>query len=142
MLIDANLLLYARDDASPFHEPARSWLTDQLSGGRRVGLPWPSLLAFVRIITHPRAATQPLHPRDAWDQVEQWLAADMVWVPVPTPRHAQVLGSLITRYELRGNLVSDAHLAALAIEHGVELCSADTDFARFTEIRWVNPLIG
>ncbi len=140
MLIDANILLFAIDEASPFHVTAARWLSGRLSGTRRVGLPWESLGAFLRIGTHPRAAERPLTPGEAWSYVEEWLAADVVWVPQPTERHSEVLGSLLTTYQLRGNLVSDAHLAALAVEHGLTVCSADTDFARFTEIRWENPL--
>lgn len=140
MLVDANLLLYARDASSPHHERAAAWLTEQLNGPSRVGLPWPSLLAFVRIATHPRAAVRPLSVEQAWAQVEEWLAPDVAWIPVPTPRHAEVLGALVRRYDVRGNAVPDAHLAALAVEHGLALCSADTDFARFTELRWENPV--
>jgi hypothetical protein len=140
MLVDANLLLYAVDSQSPLHHPARAWLTDQLNGPRRVGLPWASLGAFVRIATHPRASERPLSPDDAWARVREWLACEVTWVPTPTDRHAEVLGSFITRYQLRGNLVSDAQQAALAIEHGLTVYSADTDFARFEEITWENPL--
>lgn len=140
MLVDANILLYARDKASMFHGTARAWLEQQLGGPVRVGLPWPSLIAFVRIATHPRAATNPLSPAEAWEQLEEWLASPAAWTPVPTERHAEIVGGLVTRYQLRGNLVSDAHLAALAVEHGLELCSADTDFARFSEVRWRNPI--
>ncbi len=140
MLVDANVLLYARDASSPFHERARTWLTDRLNGNVRVGLPWPSLVAFVRIATHPRAYEEPLSAAGAWEQVEDWLAAPASWIPSPTPAHADVLGALVRRYDLRGNILSDAHLAALAIEHGLELCSADTDFARFKELRWVDPV--
>jgi toxin-antitoxin system PIN domain toxin len=140
MLLDANLLLYAVDTTSPFHSPAAAWLTEQFNGPRRVGLPWQSLVAFVRISTHPRASATPLDPSDAIRYVEDWLAPDISWVPTPGLAHATVLTDLISRYQLRGNLVSDAHLAALAIEHGLTLCSADTDFARFPELSWNNPL--
>ncbi|CAN5209028.1 type II toxin-antitoxin system VapC family toxin [soil metagenome] len=140
MLVDANVLLYARDAASPFHERARTWLTAQLNGPVRVGLPWPSLIAFIRIGTHPRAYDRPLSPRQAWEQVQDWLGAPAVWIPEPTHAHEAVLGDLVLRYDLRANILSDAHLAALAIEHGLTLCSADTDFARFTELRWVDPV--
>lgn len=140
MLVDANILLFAVDKSSRFHEAAAGWLTDQLNGPARVGLPWQSLTAFLRISTHPRAAEHPLTPRDAWSHVESWLAAEPAWVPTPTDRHAEILGGLIARHDLRGNLISDAELAALAIEHGLTMCSADTDFARFTEIRWLNPI--
>ncbi|MDQ3938590.1 MAG: PIN domain-containing protein [Chloroflexota bacterium] len=140
MLIDANLLLFAVDTDSIHHEQAASWLSGRLNGDRRVGLPWESLGAFVRIATHPRASQHPLRPADAWRFVDEWLAVATVWVPVPTDQHASVLGGLIEAYQLSGNLIPDAHLAALAIEHGLEICSADTDFARFREIRWLNPL--
>ncbi len=140
MLVDANVLLYAQDESSPFHEPAMRWVTEALNGSTRVGLPWPSLLAFVRIRTHPRAYADPLTPEDAWSHVEDWLAAPAAWVPAPTARHSEVLGGLVRRHQLRGNAIPDAHLAALAIEHGVAVCSADTDFARFGGITWINPI--
>ena len=140
MLIDANLLLYAVDQKAPEHDAAASWLEEQLNGQRRVALPWESLGAFVRIATHPRASANPMRTTDAWDIVEAWLAVPSVWLPVPTDQHASIFGELLRRYRPTGNLVPDAHLAALAIEHGLEICSADTDFARFTEVRWRNPL--
>lgn len=140
MLVDANLLLYARDSSSPEHDAAREWLEARLNGSTRVGLPWASLVAFLRVATHPRVYEQPLAAEDAWQQVADWLAAPAAWVPGPTAAHADVLGRLVRGHRVTGALVSDAHLAALAIEHGVELCSADTDFARFTELRWHNPL--
>jgi uncharacterized protein len=140
MLVDANLLLFAVDEQSPFHTEAAGWLSEQLNGPGRCGLPWMSLTAFVRISTHPRASTNPLSPAEAWAFVTDWLSSDVAWIPGPTARHAEVLGSLITSYHLRGNLITDAQLAAMAIEHGLVLCSADTDFARFSEITWHNPL--
>ena len=140
MIIDANILLYAVDRDSPWHDPARGWLEAQMNGAARVGLPWQSLTAFLRISTHPRALAHPLHAVDAWAYVPAWLDAPTAWTPVATDRHAAVLRALVERYAVTGNLVSDAHLAALAIEHGVAIASADTDFARFTEIRWVNPV--
>jgi len=139
MLIDANILLYAVDTSSPQHRQTADWLTAQLSGCRRVGMPWQSLVAFLRISTHPRAARTPLTPDEAWSYVADWLAADVVWVPTPTERHGRILADLIGRYQLRGNLVSDAELAALAIENGLTVCSADTDFARFSEVAWLDP---
>ena len=142
MLVDANLLLFAFDDTSPFHEASADWLTQQLNGASRVGLPWQSLVAFVRISTNPRGPAEPITPDEAWAQVEAWLEPDVAWIPGPTDRHAEVLGSLIRRYQLRGNLISDAAFAALAIEHGLTVCSADTDFGRFEELRWENPLAG
>jgi toxin-antitoxin system PIN domain toxin len=141
MLIDASVLLYAADSASPFHERVATWLEGVLNGPRRVGFAWPSITAFLRIVTHPRALDRPLTAEQAWAYVEEWLTCDNAWVPRPTANHAAVLGGLITSSGLRGNLISDAHLAALAIEHGLQVCSADTDFARFSQLTWVNVLV-
>lgn len=141
MIVDANVLLYAVDISSPFHKPARDWLEASLNEPTRVGLPWASLLAFQRISTHPRASASPLSPGQAWSFVADWLDADATWVPVPGERHAEILRDLIVAGDLRGNLVTDAHLAALAIEHGVGVCSTDSDFARFPQITWVNPVV-
>jgi hypothetical protein len=140
MLVDANLLLFAVDSTSAFHEACAAWLSDALNGSRRVGLPWQVIGAFLRIITNPRASARPLSPDTAWGYVETWLGLDVVWVPQPTERHAELLGSLITTHQLRANLIPDAQLATLALEHGLTLYSADTDFARFSELRWENPL--
>ena len=140
ILVDANLLIYAYFEESPQHRQAREWLDDQLSSFAGVGLPWPSLLAFVRIVTNPRVFRQATSAAAAWRQVLDWLACEPAWIPLPTERHADVLGSLIAQPSVHGNLVMDAHLAALAIEHGLTLCSTDGDFARFPELRWTNPL--
>jgi uncharacterized protein len=140
MIVDANVLLYAVDTGSPFHQSAKGWLESSLNEPARVGLPWASLLAFQRISTHPRASASPLSPAQAWSFVADWLDADATWVPVPGERHAEILRDLIVAGDLRGNLVTDAHLAALAIEHGVGVCSADSDFARFPQISCVNPV--
>ena len=140
MLVDANILLYAVDEASPFHERASRWLTERLNGDRRVAFPWPSLVAFLRISTHERASAQPLRPEQAASFVADWLEPEVAWIPGEGPGHARILTDLITRYQLRGNIIGDAHLAALAIEHGLEVCSNDADFARFSEIRWINPV--
>ncbi|MGI8533920.1 MAG: TA system VapC family ribonuclease toxin [Candidatus Limnocylindrales bacterium] len=140
MLLDANLLLYAIDEDSPLHGRAVAWLTDRLAQPGRVGMPWESLSAFLRIATNPRASDRALSATDAWRFVRDWIDRPNVWIPLPTERHMDVLGGLIERYQLSGNMIPDARLAALAIEHGVTLYSADTDFARFTEIRWRNPL--
>lgn len=140
MLLDANILLYAVDEQALFHERARAWLTARLNGNARVGLPWESLSAFLRIATNPRASDRPLTPGSAWTFVRDWSGRANVWNPLPTERHTEVLGGLIERYGLTGNLISDGRLASLAIEHGLVVYSADTDFARFSEIRWENPL--
>jgi toxin-antitoxin system PIN domain toxin len=140
MLVDANLLLYATDARSRFHGPAREWLLERLNGSRRLGLPWQSLAAFLRLSTHPRVAARPLGPDEAWAAVAGWLAAPAAWVPEPGSTYPQLLGEMIVRHDARGNLIPDAQLATLALEHGLTVCSADTDFARFGEIRWENPL--
>jgi uncharacterized protein len=142
MLPDANLLLYAVHKRAQQHHAVAAWLTAQLNGSRRVGLPWQSLAAFLRIATHPRAFERPLSPETAWKRVSDWLAAPVAWVPQPGPEHRRILGELIVTYDVRGNLIPDAALGALAIEHGVTLYSTDTDFARFKEVRWQNPLDG
>lgn len=141
ILVDANLLLYAANEAAPEHATAREWLDANLSGTARVGVPWPSLLAFVRLATNPLVMRQAVPVARAWKQVEQWLSASPVWVPQPTARHAEILGGLCEPAWMTSRLVPDAHLAALAIEHGLTLCSTDGDFARFTGLDWENPLV-
>jgi toxin-antitoxin system PIN domain toxin len=101
-----------------------------------------SLAAFVRIATHPRALREPLAPEEAWAYVDDWLDAPSAWVPQPGRGHREILGRLVTEHELRGNLVTDGVLAALCVEHGLQIVSADSDFARFTEIDWFNPFAG
>lgn len=140
MLVDANILLFALNRGSPSHRAAVAWLTRELNGPRRVGLPWQSLAAVLRIATHPRAFDHPLDPGVAWKRVTEWLDSPAAWVPEAGARHADILGDLIVRHHVRGNLVPDAQLAALAIEHGLIVISADTDFGRFPEVRWENPL--
>lgn len=139
MIVDANVLLYAVDDRSSFHTVAHAWLESALNGIERVGLPWASLMAFQRIITHPRITDRPLTPASAWTFIDDWLNASSAWVPVPGARHRDVLRALLIEGDLRGNLVTDAHLAALAIEHGTSICSFDSDFARFDGLRWMHP---
>lgn len=140
MIVDANLLIYAVDVRSKQHERARQWLEEQLNTPQRVGLPWTSLLAFLRIVTNPRIYPTPLSGPEAWAIVEGWLACPTVWCPQPTFRHAEILGRLIQEGGLTAALIPDAHLAALAIEHDLTLCSADQDFARFPGLRFMNPL--
>jgi toxin-antitoxin system PIN domain toxin len=140
VIVDANVLLYAIDETSEFHRPAKMWLEGVFNGPSRVGLPWPTLTAFLRISTHRRATRNPLTAREAWTFISDWLDASAAWIPLPGPRHAELFRRLTVDGSLQGNLVSDAHLAALALEHGVGICSADSDFARFSELDWVNPL--
>lgn len=138
--VDANLLVYAYVRSYGQHEAAHTWLEEQLTTLPRVGLPWASLLAFVRLVTNPRLFSEPESIGGAWAQVEAWLDAEAVWTPEPTNRHRQVLGSCLQPPGLRANDVPDAHLAALAIEHGLKLASSDSGFARFEQLEWFNPL--
>ena len=140
ILIDANLLLYAANRSASEHEAARAWLDGQLSGSARVGLPWPSLLAFVRLATNPLVFRQPVLPHAAWNQVKAWLGADAAWIPLPTGQHAELLGAFLAEPWMTSRLVPDAHLAALAVEHGLTVCSTDGNFARFPRVTWRNPL--
>ncbi len=140
ILVDANILIYARVSSFAEHQLARGWLDRQLNGIPRVGLPWASLLAFLRIVTNPRVFERPEPIVDAWGQVVTWLACDTAWMPEPTERHGEILGELFALPGVYANLVPDAHLAALAMEHGLTLCSTDGDFARFPGLSWLNPL--
>ena len=139
-LPDANLLLYALDEASPHHAPARSWLEQTLSGIEPVGFAWAVLLAFLRLSTRAQLFASPLEPVEAFDVVDGWLAQPCALVLHPTERHLAILRGLVEPLRTSGNITGDAHLAALAIEYGGEVCSADTDFARFQGLRWKNPL--
>lgn len=142
MIVDANLLLYAVDENSAHNAAAASWLEEVLDGASRVGLPWQTIGAFLRIATHPRVAENPLSGREAWRYVAEWLAVPVVWIPPATETTVQVYERLCEQVEVTGNLVPDAQLAAVAVEHGVQLASADPDFMRFPGLRWVNPLSG
>jgi toxin-antitoxin system PIN domain toxin len=139
-IVDANLLLYATDARSPRHEAARSWLERQLSGDETIAFAWVVLLTFVRLSTNPHVFERPLSPDRAFDVVDRWLRQPSVVVVHPGDRHPAALRQLLGPLGMAGNLVNDAHLAALAIEHGAELNSCDSDFSRFSGLRWVNPL--
>ena len=140
ILVDANLLLYAEDSASPQHDPARRWWDAQLSGRGTVCLCWPVLTAFIRIATNRRLYEHPLTLAEATARVQSWLQHPSTRVVQPTQGHWQVIKGLLEQGQAVGNLVTDAHLAALAIEHGCELYSTDSDFARFPTLQWHNPL--
>lgn len=139
-LPDVNLLIYAADASSPDHEPARRWLEAELSGTETFAFTWVALLAFIRLTTSHRVFERPFSVRDVLDIVDGWLAQPPVTVIGPTERHPAVLRELLEPVGAAGNLTTDAHLAAVAIEHGAVLCSADRDFARFSGLKWVNPL--
>ena len=141
ILIDVNLLIYAHNADSDEHVSAKAWLEKQLAGDIRVGLPWHTLLGFLRLTSNVRVFPAAWRPSEAWNVVASLLANDSVWIPQPTERHPSVLGALLSQPGVTANLVSDAHLAALAIEHGLTLCSTDGDFARFRSLSWLNPLV-
>jgi toxin-antitoxin system PIN domain toxin len=139
-LPDVNLLLYALDETSPHHPRARPWLEALLSGTEPAGFAWVVILAFVRL-SPPQLFANPLAPAEAFAVVEGWLAQPCALVLHPTERHLALLRGLVEPLGTAGNITTNAHLAALAIEHGGEVCSADTDFARFRGLRWTNSLV-
>ena len=141
ILVDANLLLYAKVEEFPQHEATKGWLDGRLNDVVGVGLPWQSLLAFVRLVSNPRIFQRPLQASEAWTQVEEWLACPSVWTPEPAQRHREILASLLPSIGNRSNLIPDAQLAALAMEYGLVICSNDADFSRFNGLRWKNPLL-
>ncbi len=139
-LLDVNLLLYATNTAAPHHQRAKAWFEELMSSGETVALPWAVLVAFVRLTTNPRVLANPLTANAAIDYVGSWRAHPTVTVPEPTDRHLTILEHLLTATGVGGNLVADAHLAALAIEHGATLCSVDSDFGRFPGLNWIDPI--
>lgn len=140
ILPDVNLLLYAYDENSPHHEQSKSWWDDALSGSQPVCLCWPVVTAFIRLATNRRVYLRPFSILDAISRVESWFAQPCVRLIYPTPTHWRTLRTLLEQAQANANLVTDAHLAALAIEHGCELCSTDADFSRFPRLKWRNPL--
>ena len=140
ILVDANILIYAKVQDFEQHARARAWLDSKLNGPLGVGLPWPSVLAFVRIVTNPRVFARPMSIGQAWAQAQSWRSSPVAFTPEPTERHEEVLAGLVDASVGRANLIPDAHLAALAIEYGLTVCSTDGDFARFPGVSWENPL--
>jgi toxin-antitoxin system PIN domain toxin len=139
-LVDVNLLLYAVNTDAPNHLRARTWFENVLSGTEPVAFAWVVLLAFLRLSTKAIVFPRPLKVDEALSIMELWLSQPSAQVVHPTDHHLKVLTGLITPMGTGGNLTTDAHLAALAIEHGAELCSCDNDFRRFPALRWMNPL--
>ena len=137
---DINLLVHAYNSESPVHVQARAWWEGLLNGTRPVGLAWVAILGFVRITTHRQILSSPLTPKAACDRARTWLGRPYVSVLHPGDRHAEILFGLLGALGYAGNLTTDAHLAALAIEHQAELHSTDVDFGRFAGLRWVNPI--
>jgi toxin-antitoxin system PIN domain toxin len=140
ILLDANILIYAVNADAPLNGKAKSWLVSALSGQETVGFPWNVLLAFLRLTTRPGLFRNPLPMDTAFDLLANWLDQPSATIVHPGPRHLPVIRELLLPLGTGGNLTSDAHLAALAIEHGAELYSSDTDFARFNNLKWRNPL--
>ncbi len=140
ILIDANLLIYAIDTESRSHSKARRWLERTLSGTTRVGVPWIVILAFLRVTTRPGYMRNPLPPEKALAYVESWLEQPFVAPVGAGQHHWPILSNLLRSTGTAGNLTSDAHIAALALEHGYSVYSADNDFKRFPGITHINPL--
>ena len=141
VVVDLNLLVYATNSASPHHAVARCWWEDTLSGDEMVGMPWVVLLGYLRLTVNPAVMPAPLTPEQALAVIDGWLSRRVVRTLVPTERHWGILRGLIREVGAAGNLTTDAHLAAVALEHGATLCSSDRDFGRFPGLRWKNPLV-
>ena len=142
-LVDVNILLYAVNERDPHSDVARGWLDEALDGpARTVGMPWQNLLGFLRLATNSRVFARPLPVSDAWETVEEWVRRPAAWIPVPGQRHMAHLERVVRSANPTGNLIHDAHLAALASEHALTVVSADSDFAKFAGIKWMNPLSG
>lgn len=137
---DINLLVFAHNEDAPLHRAACDWWQDLLSSGEPVGLPWVVVLGYVRIMTHPAVLERPLRPTEALADVRQWLERPSVELMAPGPRHLDLLEQMLAALGVAGNLTTDAHLAALAVEHQAEVHSNDRDFARFPGLRWRDPL--
>ena len=140
ILVDANVLIYAIDADSPHHRPARRWLEEALSATVPVGLAWIVILAFLRLTTRPGILRKPLTPEGSMAFVDEWLAQPYVHAVSPGEGHWAVLRKLLRNTGTAGNLTSDAHLAALAIELGASICSTDSDFERFPGVERISPL--
>lgn len=138
-IVDANVLLYAVNTAAAHHDASRRWLDGALSGADTVGFAWVPLLAFVRLTTKHGLFPSPLSPDVAMARVADWCAAPGAVIIGPTPRHADVLSGLLAQVGTGGNLVNDAHLAALAVEHRASIVTYDSDFGRFSGMRWHTP---
>ena len=139
-LVDVNLLIYAVNRDAPEHRKARRWLERTVSGGESIGFAWIVILAFLRVTTRPGILQKPLSQEVALGYIDEWLALPNVELVVPGDAHWRILSSLLRASGIMGNLTSDAHLAALALEHGADIYSADYDFQRFQGVNHVNPL--
>jgi toxin-antitoxin system PIN domain toxin len=142
ILVDANILIYAIDRDSPHHARARRWIEETLSGDTWVGLPWSVILAFIRVTTRAGVVRNPLPPDQAIAFVDSWLGQPHVTAVAPGEHHWRILSNVLRSQGTAGNLTSDAHVAALALEYGCPVVSADTDFRRFSGVTHLNPLGG
>lgn len=140
ILVDTNLLVCAHISSAREHARAKAWLDERLSDSTRVGLPWQSILGYLRVATNRRIFPNAPSLETAWAQTQSWLACPNVWIPTPGPDAPEILGRMLVHARAGANLIPDAALAALAVEHGLTLCSNDGDFARFTGLKWMNPL--
>ena len=140
IILDVNILIYAVNRDATLHSRAKSWLEAALSGTETIGIPWIVILAFVRLTTRPGLFRNPMPMDAAFDVLESWLEQPPVIIVDPGPRHRTILRGLLAAIGSGGNLTSDAHLAALALENRAELCSFDQDFLRFPDLKWRNPL--
>lgn len=138
-VVDTNVLLYAVDESAHRHEQAHSWLSRSLDGTETIGFCWIVLIAFIRLGTHPTIQTNPLSPSEAIDIVDEWLARPPATVLEPATNHLASLRPLLESTGTGGNLVNDAHIAAIAREYGATIVSYDNDFTRFDGARWEQP---
>ena len=137
---DVNLLVYAYNDGAPHHEPARCWWESLVNGEERVGVPWAVSTGFVRLVTHPRVLTSPVSHSDAIGYVRDWFRFAHIMPINPGTEHLRLLQRNLQAAGVGANLVTDAHIAALAMEYQAEVHSNDSDFTRFPGLRWRNPL--
>lgn len=137
---DLNLLVYAHTTGAPLHEPARLWWEDLVNGTERVGVPWIVAAGFVRLLTHPNVLSNPVAPEHVVDLMAEWFRSPSVTPLNPGTQHLAIFRNMLVNVGVGRNLVTDSHIAALAIEHQAEVHSNDSDFARFPGLRWHNPL--
>ena len=140
IILDVSILIYAVNRDAPLHSRAKSWLEATLSGTETIGIPWTGILAFLRLTTRAGLFRNPMPLDAAFDVLDSWLEQPTVIIIDPGPRHRTILRGFLSAIGTGGNLTSDAHLAALALERRAELCSLDQDFLRFPELKWRNPL--
>lgn len=139
-LVDVNILLYATITGFPQHERARSWWEGALNGSVSVGLSAPALFGYLRVATNPKVFETPMGIEEVLGQVRSWLDLPIVEFVQPGPRHLDLVFGMLARLGTAGNLTAGVQLAALAVEHDAQMCSTDTDFGRFPEVEWINPL--